>query len=296
MLILATAHPAVYQEFMEGKFVVQKTDRKFSAMALDQAHEQMNKVIKGDGGAIGLFGNDHALKRWLLSGPEMARVIKEFEEIWDDGEESNMHHDEQSLQRQKSLFDDVKRLEAVMSEYCNPFVKESDDVIINIYDGSIMDGKDVQDALSIEESLFEEIWSRRVVFGKEPITKTLKKNNTRIFKGKPVKEPSRAEQEVKELKSRCQLHSKLYVGCHSAKDDGDLKIFFQHEQVHEPPSLALSEKMRTGSKADLHPCLEGLATDNPQAEEPNGMQRSSMEQQLLIPCDRKPDFEISMTT
>lgn len=47
-------HPAVFQEFHNGKFVVHKTKRKFSSIDLDQAHEQVNASVKGDGGAVGL--------------------------------------------------------------------------------------------------------------------------------------------------------------------------------------------------------------------------------------------------
>ena len=44
-------------------------------MAIDQAHEQNNATVKGDGGAIGLTENPTALCCWMVSGPEMARLI-----------------------------------------------------------------------------------------------------------------------------------------------------------------------------------------------------------------------------
>ena len=56
-----------------------KTAKRFSAMAIDQAHEQNNAMVKGDGGAVGLTENPNALRRWMLSGPEMARLVNEFE-------------------------------------------------------------------------------------------------------------------------------------------------------------------------------------------------------------------------
>lgn len=40
-----------------------KTRKRFSAIALDQAHEQDNAVVKGDSGAVGLTENPAALKR-----------------------------------------------------------------------------------------------------------------------------------------------------------------------------------------------------------------------------------------
>ncbi|KAK3700594.1 hypothetical protein QZH41_001584 [Actinostola sp. cb2023] len=52
---------------------VQKTANSFSAIPLDQAHDQNNELIKGDGGAIGLTENPSALLRWMVAGPELAR-------------------------------------------------------------------------------------------------------------------------------------------------------------------------------------------------------------------------------
>ena len=54
ILAIEQRHPALHQEFLSGKFVVFKSKRPFSAMAIDQAHEHANAVIKSDGGAIGI--------------------------------------------------------------------------------------------------------------------------------------------------------------------------------------------------------------------------------------------------
>ena len=50
-----------------------KTKRPFSSIAIDQAHEQNNKVVKGDGGAAGFFCKTQKL--WMVAGLELARVI-----------------------------------------------------------------------------------------------------------------------------------------------------------------------------------------------------------------------------
>ena len=42
--------------------MVQKTDKKFSKIALDQNHKQLNTGIKGVVGAIALTENDAALQ------------------------------------------------------------------------------------------------------------------------------------------------------------------------------------------------------------------------------------------
>ena len=42
MTQLEAMHPAVYEQFGQGHFTVQKTQHCFSSMALDQHHEQWN--------------------------------------------------------------------------------------------------------------------------------------------------------------------------------------------------------------------------------------------------------------
>ena len=80
MMTLGEKHPDVLREFEHGNFVVHKTTNNFSAIAIDQCHEQNNAMVKGSGGAIGLTGNPGALRRWMVAGPEIARIITEFEE------------------------------------------------------------------------------------------------------------------------------------------------------------------------------------------------------------------------
>ena len=46
MTLLSENYPEIYDEFYAGKFVVHKTYNKFSAMAIDQCHEQNNAVIR----------------------------------------------------------------------------------------------------------------------------------------------------------------------------------------------------------------------------------------------------------
>ena len=49
-------------------------------MAIDQCHEQNNAIIKGSGGAVGLTDNPPALRRWMVAGPEVARMTAEFKD------------------------------------------------------------------------------------------------------------------------------------------------------------------------------------------------------------------------
>ena len=45
----------VFDTFLNGFFTVRKSERPFSNMATDQADEQNNKLVKTDGGAVGIL-------------------------------------------------------------------------------------------------------------------------------------------------------------------------------------------------------------------------------------------------
>ena len=49
---IKTKHPALYKESIKGHFSTKKINRKFSGTPDDQAHEQNNKLVKIDGGAV----------------------------------------------------------------------------------------------------------------------------------------------------------------------------------------------------------------------------------------------------
>jgi hypothetical protein len=71
---------AIKNAFREdGHWLVPKSGRQFSGMRIDQAHEHQNKLVKGCGDAIGLTENPTAFSRWMVSGPELARLIHDLE-------------------------------------------------------------------------------------------------------------------------------------------------------------------------------------------------------------------------
>ena len=75
---------------MQGSFSFTKSKRPFSRMALDQVHEQNNKIIKGQGGASGLLNleDESALIRWETCGPDVGRILCQSEEEMKDDDVS----------------------------------------------------------------------------------------------------------------------------------------------------------------------------------------------------------------
>jgi len=82
MQTIESMHPTVFDEFLQGHSTVTKSSNPFSYIALDQAHEQNNELIKGDGGSIGLTENPSGLRRWMLAGAETFRILQDFEDLY----------------------------------------------------------------------------------------------------------------------------------------------------------------------------------------------------------------------
>ena len=128
MIDLKEVHPSLYEKFSDRTFTVQKKNRKFSKTALDQNHEQLNSGIKGVGQTIGLTENDAALQRWLITGPEVARLLEEFEIFHTVDEEGVLEHHDLSASVAKQFLNDINIFLGAMNDLCNPFLDETFDL------------------------------------------------------------------------------------------------------------------------------------------------------------------------
>ena len=124
----------IKEEFeTQGNWVISKTAHTCSGIPFDQAHEQENRKVKGSGGCIGLTENPVAFRRWMLSGPELSRLLKQFEsEYFSDNDPDNhqnfLNH-KQSLSTQKSFQRQVTSLSSIIRKMGNPFLADFSDLV-----------------------------------------------------------------------------------------------------------------------------------------------------------------------
>ena len=222
---------------------------------------QNNGMVKGDGGAVGLTENPAALRRRMISGPEVARLIAEFETSPEEDEEMNLgsiRHHEEAKSTQLSFAKDVKSLTSVIDDRGNPFTEESGDLLV-------LDTKDLADSFCCENVEEAEVLGREQfeTFVKERLsderTKSvhapIKKNKLSLFTSPCQKEPSKVKQQISSLKSDCELFSR-FIACQIR---GDLDEYFEHENQGCPPSISQNEKLRLpGKKSDLIECIQSL--------------------------------------
>ena len=133
MLLLKHKHPEICAAFQDGGFVVQPSNKPFSAISIDQVQKINNKVIKGDGGIIGLTKNKSTLERWLVCAPEINLHLLQFEKCYgyssNENEDSSQFDHEQTTAFQKKFIKDVKALTGMINEFGNPFKETSQDLI-----------------------------------------------------------------------------------------------------------------------------------------------------------------------
>lgn len=244
MELLPTKAPEVYAEFLKGNFVIRKTQRPFSALAVDQAHEQHNAIVKGDGGAIGLTQDPTALRRWMLAGPEICRLLQEFKDV----ESSHELHHEQYPAFQTKFLRQVRAVETSIQEFGNPFQEQAKDLIV--LDTRTIADTDIVNTLNNLETngneLYREFVEERLVKKTSSIFEPIKKRKTRIFANVKKSKTSKQIETVKALKSDVNLFSKLFISCQNRSLD--LDIFFSYENQINPPSLSSMGNLRMCQK------------------------------------------------
>ena len=273
MMALPDKHPTVSEAFREGKFVVRKTHHGFSAIPIDQAHEQNNKCVKGDGGAIGLTENPMQLLRWMISGPEETRVIGEFETSLElvkrqQGEGPDYRHHQQVKSVQVTFRNQVRALCDVIEEMGNPFMETSEDVLVldtrDIVDPRVSDT--IRNIQTTGQQQYDDFVDERLKKRTKPLSDTIKQNRFPLFGTQPVRNVSKQKQQITSLKQNCSLFSKLYISCQVRS--GNLEEFFRHENQPCPQSLSNQGKLRHGTKSDLIGCLEmdDSSVENPEVD------------------------------
>ena len=268
MIALPMKHPDVAREFMAGNFTVQKTKNVFSSIPIDQAHEQNNACIKGDGGAVGLTDNPSALRRWMIAGPEVARAIEEFQDgrqHW--GRREDTRHHDQTPSVQTSFAKDVRALVSVIEELGNPFEEESMDLVV--LDTKEIAGpaavENVRNVKKIGQEQFQAFTRECLVERTKPIDDAIRRNKLKVFSTSTPRSVSKGKQQLASLRNDVALFSRLYIGCQTR--DGNLEEFFRHENQACPPALSDGESLRLGTKSDLLKCFEEFS--NAQSEAPD---------------------------
>ena len=178
----------------------------------------------------------------MVSRPEMARVINDFERSVDCAFcTSDTRHHEQRPGVQRIFLQDVTSLKATIDEYSNPFLETSGDLLV------LIDNLYRIEALGCQQ--YDNFVSERLVERTIPIYDVMKKNSIHLFNTPHKRQKTKTSELVLSLKSDRNLFLRLYVA--SQFRDGNLDEFFSHENQPCPPSLSDRGKLKLGTKSDI---------------------------------------------
>ena len=250
--------PTTHAEFLKGNYVTQKTIHKFSVLAHDQVHEQLNAMVKGDGGVIGVTDMEAALTGWMVAGPETARLVTEYDDKHSMKKKDTDRHHEQIPSVQKTFLSQVKSVNDVMEELGNPFADTSTDLYMldtkRIMLSSMVNI--VKTAEDIGKTQYRKFVAERVNANTTAFNDTIHKNSLPLLDSSSEKKHAKSVSKISNLHNDVHLFSRVYISCQAR--DSNMDDFFMHENHAWPPSLATHCIMHHTNKSDMIECLESL--------------------------------------
>ena len=144
---------------------------------------------------MGLTENPSALRRWMISGPEMARLVSEFET---EVEVQGADHHEVQRSSQVSFFKDMKSLVTTIKDFGNPFLEESEDLIV-------MDTKEIAGAAAVTilrqieaigKQQFNQFITERLLNRTKSLYDPIKRNKVSLFNFSQPKELFKTSQQL----------------------------------------------------------------------------------------------------
>lgn len=236
----------------EKNWVVNKSGKRFSFIPIDQAHEQENCKVKGDGGAVGLTQNPQAFHRWMLAGPDQACLLHKFEEAnCILNASTDYKHHEEGAASQRKFLEQTKNLQATIEDaFGNPFEDTCPELLVlntrSCVDESVI--TTIQNVKNIGQKQYESFKQEVLVKREKAVKASIKRNSLPLFKTPKPKKDTTGKQ-VASLKSNVALCSRMFIA--NQQRQGDLAEFFSHENQSHPPSISDFGQLYTGTKSEL---------------------------------------------
>ena len=224
--------------------------------------------MKGSGGCVGLTENPTAFRRWMLSGPELARLQRQFEEEYlpetNPDNPRNFQNYEQGGAAQKTFQKQVNSLFKTMERMGNPFLDDCEELVTldsrNCADESVRLALYNLEDTGIKQ--YQDFVTNVLENCTTSIHEPIKRYSLALFKRPQIKTTSKQGKKIQVLQNNVALFGQLYISMQNR--DGDLTKFFAHEIQSFPPSLSDFGKLNLpSSKSDLLGCLDCESPDPP---------------------------------
>jgi len=182
----ATA-PEVFEKFMEGGFVVQRSKIPFTAVAADMCLEQtINKSKKSASGVIGITRQKTTVTEWEIIYHEILAISNMYRHLtnstYSENYDLKVHHDSSENTSNEMEFK-IKKVMAYISEHENPFSPENKKlkniVTQQIVEDSVKDR--LLDVFALGNERYETFRLQRFINKIDAISKVIHKTNIQPF-------------------------------------------------------------------------------------------------------------------
>ncbi len=193
------------------------------------------------------------MNKWIVSGPEVARLLTEFESCATT-ETMGPHH-EQSTAVQVAFARDVCKLIDAFERMGNPFEDKHDLIVLHsrcIIKDSVADKANKLHDIGKEQ--YSKFVNSRIKTATESLFAPVKKNKIALFVNSQKPVMSKTKSKILASKNDASLFSRLYIACQIR--NSDLDEFFCHENQPYPPALSDCGGLHFCCKSDLLTCLE----------------------------------------
>lgn len=234
--------PSSIQEEFEA---ISLSNHRYSSIPIDQANKQANKRLKGIGRVISITENPEMLERWFATGPEISRVLEQFSDIDDDGDQDLPHHEEGTQHRFRCY---AENFMDVLQSRGNPFEESSPDLVT--FDNKVCVDKSTATSTCVFESREEQYGHFRknvLDTNNVPLQAPTKKNKVLLFHQEKTREKAAVQKKVQHFLRHTDLYEQAFIIVDSR--GGNLEKFSvtnpPHPHLHwllkGPSTLAASQ-------------------------------------------------------
>ena len=143
----------------------------------------------------------------MLAGPEIARVVKEFESTFEVTKPCDKRHHEQTPSVQKAFFKDVQELVSVLEGMGSPFTEDSTELIVlntkEIIPECVV--QVIKTAKQKGQSQYDQFLEERLVTCSKAITDTIHRNKLPLCGTTENSTSNNTRNQISVLKSDCNL-------------------------------------------------------------------------------------------
>jgi len=292
-MILETSHPDVYQEFMNGNFVVKTTNNTFNQLSTDQALEHVNKVGKVAGGLVGITRSEGARDQWCLTFNERSRIVDETNVMLDlhtaDEDYSPSYVKEAGPSRLKRDKHDVQKIVEQLNRY--DIFQHQTPGVVSLATRDVASPQITESLLTAHargQEKLREFAASRLIKKDVGLHEKLRQSQSQTLKNMYQVQSNNPALKQKTIKADRNLFQRLLVSKEAGREV-DLKEILSYELSPVPLSLAdTSGAIRSTNKAALGNILQKSTTVEKQLPITNLKTCVIIDGQALVQAIGKP--------